>query len=106
MRDLGSVIELVLNAQRRIRILEPIDEASDPMLNVSKLNGRRSGKLKRENLVKKRDKDTTTDTVEDNHTEKESKIIYAKTENILTEPFEKTVEVKVSMIIYIEVKNI
>lgn len=96
MRDLGSVIELVLNAQRRIRILEPIDETADPVLPISKLNGRRSGKQKRETVVKKREKDTTlSDTVEENNAEKETKIIYAKTENIPTEPFEKTVEIKV-----------
>lgn len=29
MRDLGAVIELILSAQRRIRILEPVDDNAD-----------------------------------------------------------------------------
>lgn len=98
MRDLGSVIELILNAQRRIRILEQIDESSDPVgSQLSKLNGRRSGKQKRETLIKKREKETTDSStpIEENNAEKESKIVYAKTENIVMEPFERTVEIKV-----------
>ncbi|KAI6203521.1 Lon protease-like protein, mitochondrial [Aphelenchoides besseyi] len=95
MRDHGNILELVLNAQRRIRLLERLDEATDEdaKKNYSKLNGRRTRRSTREEKGAKRKQ-------EDNETtEKQSvepQIIYAKTENLVMESVERTVELKYS----------
>lgn len=97
MRDVGSVVELILNAHRRIRILEPIIETDTP--HISKINERRTGHLLINDLNKKRkEKEEKVLPSNDgvNQSLESSKIIYAKTENIITDALEKTVEVKVS----------
>uniref|UniRef100_A0A7E4UVC6 Lon protease homolog, mitochondrial n=1 Tax=Panagrellus redivivus TaxID=6233 RepID=A0A7E4UVC6_PANRE len=59
MRDLGSVVELVLSAHRRIRLVEAIDdtaaeeeEATAPNVDkpnpISRLNGRRTGQQRKQ----------------------------------------------------------
>ncbi|KAI6179410.1 Lon protease-like protein, mitochondrial [Aphelenchoides besseyi] len=96
MRDHGNILELVLNAQRRIRLLERLDESNDEdaKKNYSKLNGRRTRRSTREEKGAKRKQ-------EDNETpEKQSvepQIIYGKTENLVMESVERTVELKAQM---------
>ncbi|KAH7727604.1 ATP-dependent protease La family protein [Aphelenchoides avenae] len=100
MRDLGQgqVIELILNAQRRIRLLEPIAEQEEP--SVTKINGRRAGRKREEKAEKKAKKEEKVEMpVEkvDEKVEKASRIIYGRTENVVVEPIDKTVEVKAKM---------
>lgn len=105
MRDLGAVIELILSARRRIRILEPIDESADGP-SFSRLNGRRVGQQQRKNFVdaaaqrKMKEEGNSASENSESPTEagKTPKIIYAKTENLAADPFEKTVEVKVKFL--------
>lgn len=92
MRDLGSVIELILNAQRRIRLLEPIMDQEEP--SVSKINGRRAGRKREDKAEKKEKKDEQAEKVEP-LVDKEPHIIYGRTENVIIDPIDKTVEVKV-----------
>lgn len=104
MRDVGSVVELILNAHRRIRVLEPIIENDAP--HISKINGRRTGQQSKKSLIlnelnkKRKEKDEkTTMSEEANVTLENLKITYVKTENIVTDPLEKTLEIKVKLYI-------
>lgn len=101
MRDVGSVVEVILNAHRRIRILEPIIETDIP--HISKINGRRTGQQGKKMFLindlnkKRKEKEENVLPPSDgaNLSLENSKLIYAKTENIITDPLEKTIEVKV-----------
>ncbi|KAK0427714.1 hypothetical protein QR680_010385 [Steinernema hermaphroditum] len=120
MRDQGTVVELVLSALRRIRVLEPIEDNEEAVYHnasamvVGRLNGRRSGQQRRERdsyKAVKRPSDTSSppaattaegapEDVKKEETKTESKphgIIMAKTENVITDPIERTVEMKASM---------
>uniref|UniRef100_A0A183VAQ1 Lon N-terminal domain-containing protein n=1 Tax=Toxocara canis TaxID=6265 RepID=A0A183VAQ1_TOXCA len=105
MRDLGAVIELILSAQRRIRLLEPVDDNADDAAagaNVGRVNGRRAGQQRRMGRPPKagkekseKEKDEESPSGPELHSE--PTIILARTENVITEPIEKTVEVKATM---------
>lgn len=91
MREVGPVMELVLNAQRRIRFLEQLDEAAieeDPKKPFAKLNGRRNRKPTKDGQKK-------LDDGEQKPTE--SYVIFGKTENIKMDTIERTVELKALM---------
>jgi hypothetical protein len=94
MREQGPIMELVLNAQRRIRLLEQLDDSiieEDQKKSFGKLNGRRN---------RKPSKDVSKKVDETNAEQKstESDLIFGKTENIKMDPIERTVELKVSLI--------
>lgn len=91
MREQGPIMELVLNAQRRIRLLEQIDDSAieeDQKKSSGKLNGRRNRKTSKD-LSKKTD-DTTAE-----QKTTEFDLIFGKTENIKTDTIERTVQLKV-----------
>lgn len=96
MRDLGTMIELILSAHRRIKIVEPISEAEEPVdpVTISRLNGRRTGQQKKQEAKTKQKKEVEK---EEKQEKQEPKIILAKTENFSNNPVERTVEVKASM---------
>ena len=104
MRDQGSVVELVLNAQRRIRLLERVDEFIEDE-KFTKLNSRRTRKHSRgdeKSAKRKLDDAATAIASESGSGEKkaafaatgEQTIIYGRTENVNMETVEKTVELK------------
>lgn len=98
MRDLGTMVELIVSAHRRIRIIEPIDETEAPVeesqaQTMSRINNRRTGQkgngkrpVKKEESVEKKDE-----------APEEKRIILARTENVGSDPIERTVEIKASM---------
>src|SRR5690606_21477574 len=59
MRDLGTMIELILSAHRRIKIVEPVSEAEEPVdpVSISRLNGRRTGHQKKHEAKMKQKKE-------------------------------------------------
>ncbi|VDK44271.1 unnamed protein product [Anisakis simplex] len=100
MRDLGSVIELILSAQRRIRILESVDDISDDSnagASVGRVNGRRVGQQRRRSSKVSKEKEKEKESSPGPEPSSEPTVILAKTENVITEPIEKTVEVKATM---------
>jgi hypothetical protein len=89
MREQGPILELVLNAQRRIRLLEKLDESADEeqtQKQRSNVNGRRSRKSKQpiEETEKK----------QDSH----GHVIFGRTENVKMENVERSIELKVGVI--------
>lgn len=90
MREQGPILELVLNAQRRIRLLEKLDESTDEDMKkpYGKINGRRARKSK-EPPPKKQDEP-------EQKPFQSQEVIFGKTENIKMDPIERTVELKVS----------
>jgi len=105
MRDLGTMIELILSAHRRIKIVEPVSEAEEPVdpVSISRLNGRRTGHQKKHEAKMKQKKEAEKEKDKEKEKEKEKeekqepKIILVKTENFSNNPVERTVEVKASM---------
>uniref|UniRef100_A0A0N4ZID6 Lon protease homolog, mitochondrial n=1 Tax=Parastrongyloides trichosuri TaxID=131310 RepID=A0A0N4ZID6_PARTI len=108
MRDTGSVIELVLSANRKIRLLEKLDDvieekqSEDGFKVVNRLNVRRNGKLKREQQEAKPKVAEKVDGKIDEKTLFEDanmpkNLIYGKTENIVEETVVKTTEIKARM---------
>ncbi|MCP9257867.1 Lon protease-like, mitochondrial [Dirofilaria immitis] len=89
MGDNGDKIELVLVAERRIRILEPVADDIDISENIGKINGRRA-RQERRKLVKEKGKD-------DQISLASSTITLARTENVASQPVERTTEVKATM---------
>ncbi|EJD74597.1 ATP-dependent protease La [Loa loa] len=89
MGDNGDKIELVLVAERRIRILEPVADDIDISENIGKINGRRV-RQERRKLVKEKGKDQIALTTS-------PKVTLARTENIVSQPIERTTEVKATM---------
>ncbi|VDL84908.1 unnamed protein product, partial [Nippostrongylus brasiliensis] len=88
MRDHGKVLELVLSAHRRIRLLEPVEEGSFEEPHKT-LNGRRAGLRKKGGSpVKPIPQHTQGD---------RSSILLAKTENVIAEPAERNNETKAKM---------
>uniref|UniRef100_A0A1I8F064 Lon protease homolog n=1 Tax=Wuchereria bancrofti TaxID=6293 RepID=A0A1I8F064_WUCBA len=116
MGDNGDKIELVLVAERRIRILEPV--ADDGIFldfnittennillstsqkfsmkffalfseNIGKINGRRA-RQERRKLVKEKGKDQISLAAS-------SAVTLARTENVVSQPIERTTEVKATM---------
>uniref|UniRef100_A0A1I7RL37 Lon protease homolog, mitochondrial n=1 Tax=Bursaphelenchus xylophilus TaxID=6326 RepID=A0A1I7RL37_BURXY len=100
MRDHGSYLELVLNAHRRIRILEKLDDTSvldsEATKGVSKINGRRVKKVK-DDRKKKEIPEDPVHSGDAKSSEKSDKLVFAKTENVTIENIERTVEMKASM---------
>lgn len=96
MRDHGSYLELVLNAHRRIRILEKLEDVptEEVTKSISKLNGRRTRKIKEEK-PKKRDIPEEAVPKEDSGKPEEPKLIFAKTENVTIDNIDRTMEMKV-----------
>jgi hypothetical protein len=92
MREQGPILELVLNAQRRIRLLEQLDESTDEesKKQLSKLNGRRIKKPSKDGPKKQDDAH-----VEQKPADLHQQVIFAKTENIKMDSIERTVELKV-----------
>uniref|UniRef100_A0A1I8ACN6 Lon protease homolog, mitochondrial n=1 Tax=Steinernema glaseri TaxID=37863 RepID=A0A1I8ACN6_9BILA len=128
MRDQGTVVELVLSALRRIRVLESIEDneeavihnAAAMMARSGRFNGRRNGRGSRgsqvilggskmqvvieeegaESLESKKKAEEKQDPEDNVFVEKKEGnrgIIMAKTENVVTDPIERTVEMKASM---------
>uniref|UniRef100_A0A914ZSH4 Lon protease homolog, mitochondrial n=1 Tax=Parascaris univalens TaxID=6257 RepID=A0A914ZSH4_PARUN len=102
MRDLGAVIELILSAQRRIRILEAVDDSPEDSStgSVGRVNGRRVGQQRRTgkpSKVGKEKGEKEKDSAPGPDLNLEPTLILAKTENVITEPIERTVEVKATM---------
>ncbi|KAK6730437.1 hypothetical protein RB195_007109 [Necator americanus] len=88
MRDHGKIMELVLSAHRRIRILEPVDEAATGTEEPHKiLNGRRAGIRKKGSPTQK----PPTPPPE------RSSILLVRTENVIAEPAERSNETKAKM---------
>lgn len=92
MREAGQLLELVVNSHRRIRILEPLDETEDEKINGRLLRNNRKTSLKK--FDKKKDQKIDEAEILKECEDTERKIIYAKTENVITEPFEKNNEIK------------
>ncbi|VDO22423.1 unnamed protein product [Brugia timori] len=89
MGDNGDKIELVLVAERRIRILEPVADDVDSYENIGKINGRRA-RQERRKLLKEKGKDQISLTAS-------SAVTLARTENVVSQPIERTTEVKATM---------
>ncbi|VDK74564.1 unnamed protein product [Litomosoides sigmodontis] len=90
MGDNGDKIELVLVAERRIRILEPVADDIDTSENIGKINGRRARQERRKLMRDKGKEDEislATSPI----------IILARTENVVSQPIERTTEVKATM---------
>ncbi|CAI2299918.1 unnamed protein product [Caenorhabditis sp. 36 PRJEB53466] len=111
VRDQGSVLELVLSAHRRIRVLEPIEESLPPPpppapKSESALNGRRA-RGKRASAVLPPTPPPSPDATssaeaaaDEKSTEKQQErkgIIMVRTENVSAEPVPKTNETKATM---------
>ncbi|KAJ1374700.1 Lon protease mitochondrial [Parelaphostrongylus tenuis] len=86
MRDHGKILELVLSAHRRIRILEPVEDASSDEPHKT-LNGRRAGIRKKGLAVPKPVHQTGDRNV----------VLLARTENVIAEPAERNNETKAKM---------
>uniref|UniRef100_A0AC35UCM7 Lon protease homolog n=1 Tax=Rhabditophanes sp. KR3021 TaxID=114890 RepID=A0AC35UCM7_9BILA len=106
MRDTGPVIELVLSAQRKIRLLSRIDETDIPkgedsaFKNVNRLNGRRSKQSKKETAEEKvvpeeKAKKEEKPAAEEPNLPK--KLIFGKTENVVTPDIVKNDQIKARM---------
>lgn len=95
MREQGPILELVLNAQRRIRLLEQLDETSEDESKKSKVNGRRSKKADKDKYGQKKQDDLQSDQKSNNAYS--SSLIFGKTENIKMDNIERTVELKALM---------
>ncbi|KAK6105904.1 endopeptidase La [Brugia pahangi] len=89
MGDNGDKIELVLVAERRIRILEPVADDVDSYENIGKINGRRA-RQERRKLLKEKGKDQISLAAS-------SAVTLARTENVVSQPIERTTEVKATM---------
>ncbi|VDO73485.1 unnamed protein product [Onchocerca flexuosa] len=89
MGDNGDKIELVLVAERRIRILEPVADDVDVSENIGRINGRRA-RQERRKLVKEKGKEEQISLTSPT-------IILARTENVVSKPVERTTEIKVSL---------
>uniref|UniRef100_A0A915PSC6 Lon protease homolog, mitochondrial n=1 Tax=Setaria digitata TaxID=48799 RepID=A0A915PSC6_9BILA len=90
MGDNGDKIELVLVAERRIRILEPVADDVGSSENIGKINGRRA-RQERRKFVKEKEKDDQISM------SASPTIILARTENVVSQPVERTTEVKATM---------
>ncbi|VDN01136.1 unnamed protein product [Thelazia callipaeda] len=88
MGDNGDKIELVLVAERRIRILEPVTDDVETFENIGKVNGRRARQERRKFEKEKGSQATIPSS---------SAITLAKTENVVSQPVERTTEVKATM---------
>uniref|UniRef100_A0A0K0CXZ1 Lon protease homolog n=1 Tax=Angiostrongylus cantonensis TaxID=6313 RepID=A0A0K0CXZ1_ANGCA len=86
MRDHGKVLELVLSAHRRIRMLEPVEEGSADESHKT-LNGRRAG-IRKKGLTIPKSVQPTVD---------RTSILLARTENVIAEPAERSNETKAKM---------
>ena len=101
LRDNETFIELVLNAHRRIRLLEPIFDTNEMNAPTIKVNGRRAAaQQRRSEDGKRREKKSVgpaadQDSVEGTATER--KIIFGKTENVIVEPIERDEQTKAAM---------
>nr|CDJ81713.1 Peptidase S16 and ATPase domain containing protein [Haemonchus contortus] len=89
MRDHGKVLELVLSAHRRIRILEPVDEGT-PEETHKTLNGRRVGYRKKSTASPPPPKPLPSPS-------DRTSILLARTENVIAEPAERNNETKAKM---------
>ncbi|KAF1770081.1 hypothetical protein GCK72_001899 [Caenorhabditis remanei] len=121
VRDQGSVLELVLSAHRRIRVLEPIEETVTPKTDTP-LNGRRA-RGKRTGLpptpppppplstptsapelpitstgTEEKDEKKTAPTEE----KQRKGIVMVKTENVIAEPVPKNNETKATMMAIVQ----
>uniref|UniRef100_A0A915DGU4 Signal peptidase complex subunit 1 n=1 Tax=Ditylenchus dipsaci TaxID=166011 RepID=A0A915DGU4_9BILA len=93
--DHGDYLVLGIAAHRRIRILEPIEEKvesspSSTTTQMSKLNGRRT-------KIRNKEAEKVEPTPNKTIAEGAEGVVYARTENIITEKFERTNEIKASM---------
>ncbi|KAL6730951.1 hypothetical protein Aduo_001869 [Ancylostoma duodenale] len=86
MRDHGKVMELVLSAHRRIRILEAVDEGAAEEPHKT-LNGRRAGLRKKGAAAQKPSSPPP----------ERSSILLVRTENVIAEPAERNNETKAKM---------
>ncbi|VDD85808.1 unnamed protein product, partial [Enterobius vermicularis] len=94
-RDLGAIVEVILSAQRRIRILESVDDSAP---DGTALNGRRSSQQRRTGKVSKSKEKTEKEVDQESEAiQPEPTIILARTENFVAEPIESTVEMKATM---------
>uniref|UniRef100_A0A2K6VQS2 Lon protease homolog, mitochondrial n=1 Tax=Onchocerca volvulus TaxID=6282 RepID=A0A2K6VQS2_ONCVO len=89
MGDNGDKIELVLVAERRIRILEPVADDIDVSENIGRINGRRARQERRKVLKEKGKEEQISLT--------SPTIILARTENVVSKPVERTTEIKATM---------
>ncbi|CAG9538339.1 unnamed protein product [Cercopithifilaria johnstoni] len=89
MGDNGDKIELVLVAERRIRILEPVADDINTSENIGKINGRRARQERRKLKDKLKEDESTLAT--------SPTITLARTENVVSQPVERTTEVKATM---------
>lgn len=88
----GKIMELVVNAHKRIRILEPLETEEKPLYKATS----RKVPLKKAELKKKESKPNNDEGEPMKKiSEGERKIIYARTENVIMDTFEKTQEIKV-----------
>ncbi|KAL3999049.1 endopeptidase La [Acanthocheilonema viteae] len=90
MGDNGDKIELVLVAERRIRILEPVVDDIDISENIGKINGRRARQERRKSVKNKAKEDESSLATSPT-------ITLARTENVVSQPVERTTEVKATM---------
>uniref|UniRef100_A0A0K0EES4 Lon protease homolog, mitochondrial n=1 Tax=Strongyloides stercoralis TaxID=6248 RepID=A0A0K0EES4_STRER len=99
MRDTGSVIELILSAVRKIRLLEKIEDVTEEKTSeggykiVNRLNTRRNNKLKKEKDVE----ESVSEKVVDEEVNTSKNLIYGRTENVIEETVVKTTEIKARM---------
>uniref|UniRef100_A0A0N5BV13 Lon protease homolog, mitochondrial n=1 Tax=Strongyloides papillosus TaxID=174720 RepID=A0A0N5BV13_STREA len=99
MRDTGNVIELVLSAIRKIRLLEKIDDTTDKKTSeggyktINRLNTRRNGKLKKEKEVEEKVDGKLM--IDEANVPKN--LIYGRTENVVEDTVVKTTEIKARM---------
>ncbi|CAI5437592.1 unnamed protein product [Caenorhabditis angaria] len=102
-RDQGSVLELVLSAHRRIRVLEPVDEnqhvVSQSAVSSAQpgLNGRRS-RAKRGMFPPPPPPPSTPESADSAR----KGIVLVKTENVMTEPVGKNDEIKATMMAIVQ----
>uniref|UniRef100_A0A8R1HRX6 endopeptidase La n=1 Tax=Caenorhabditis japonica TaxID=281687 RepID=A0A8R1HRX6_CAEJA len=112
MRDQGSVVELILSAHRRIRVLEPIEEPVAPKAETP-LNGRRvrgkrgSAPLTPPPTPPPAASAAPESTAEDGEEKKVEKpprkgIIMVRTENVVAEPVPKNNETKATMMAIVQ----
>ena len=117
----GQLMELIVNAHRRIRILEILDDFNDDKQRSLRVNGRRSSVHQRRSVLNEQRKKATTlinplqklaeqsadggsNPNQNSETaEEETRLIYARTENFIADAMEKTVEIKVSKISSIKI---
>ncbi|CAB3408936.1 unnamed protein product [Caenorhabditis bovis] len=117
VRDQGSVMELVLSAHRRIRVLEPVDESQHvAQVNATQgaaLNGRRARGKRAVGgfptpppspppVAPSTEAATSSKPDEEASKDDKKKIVLVRTENVTSEPVQKNNETKATMMAIVQ----